>query len=88
MHVRIASPPFAHPCFYGVDTATYEELISAQQSVEEVRQTIGADSLSFLSVDALYKAGHRQELCTACFSGKYPTALYSSLHDANKDGKF
>ena len=88
VHVRIASPPFAHPCFYGVDTATYEELISAKSSVEEVRAMIGADSLSFLSVDALYKAGCRKELCTACFSGHYPTALYSSLEDANKDGKF
>ena len=88
VHVRIASPPFAHPCFYGVDTATYEELISSQQNVEQLCNTIGADSLSFLSEEALYKAGKRKELCTACFSGKYPTALYSSLHDANKDGKF
>lgn len=88
VHVRIASPPFAHPCFYGVDTATYEELISARLSVEELRLRIGADSLQFLSVEGLYKSGKRKELCTACFNGKYPTSLYRSVQDANKEGKF
>ena len=88
VHVRIASPPMIAPCFYGVDTSTYEELISARQSVAEVCRTIGADSLAFLSEEALYKAGRREELCTACFSGRYPTALYAEKEQANKDGKF
>ncbi len=79
VHVRIASPPYAHPCFYGVDTATYDELISSRMSVEELCETIGADSLKFLSVQGLYDSGHRCELCTACFSGNYPTSLYSAL---------
>ena len=76
VHVRIASPPMTEPCFYGVDTTSYDELISARMDVEGVRQAIGADSLAFLSEEALYKAGNRQELCTACFTGRYPTALY------------
>ncbi|MDO4758213.1 MAG: amidophosphoribosyltransferase [Rikenellaceae bacterium] len=76
VHVRIASPPMTEPCFYGVDTTSYDELISARLTVEEVCKAIGADSLAFLSEESLYKAGNRQELCTACFTGNYPTALY------------
>ncbi len=87
VHVRIASPPMMSPCFYGVDTSTYEELISAHKSVEEVRCEIGCDSLRFLSVEALLRAGGRSELCMACFTGNYPTALYQSVTQANKDDK-
>ena len=76
VHVRIASPTMTEPCFYGVDTTSYDELISARLSVPEVCKAIGADSLAFLSEESLYKAGNRQELCTACFTGHYPTALY------------
>ena len=88
IHVRIASPPITHPCFYGVDTSTFDELMSARKSVEQVRQAIGADTLAFLSQEALYKSGCRKELCLACFSGNYPTALYQSIDEANKEGKF
>ena len=88
VHVRIASPSITNPCFYGVDISTYEELISAHKSVEEVRKIIGADSLYFISKDALFKAANRDDLCLACFTGNYPTALYQSIKDANKDGKF
>ncbi len=88
IHVRIASPPITHPCFYGVDTSTFDELMSAHKNVEQVRQSIGADTLAFLSQEALYKSGNRNELCLACFSGRYPTALYQSITEANKDGKF
>ncbi len=88
VHIRIASPPIKSPCFYGVDISTYDELICAQKSLEEVRVQLGADSLAFLSEGALYEAGHRSELCLACFSGKYPTYLYQSIEDANKEGKF
>ena len=87
VHVRIASPPMTNPCFYGVDTSTYDELISARKDVEGVRDEIGADSLSFLSSESLLRAGKRQELCMACFTGHYPTALYESLDKANKQGK-
>jgi amidophosphoribosyltransferase len=77
IHLRIASPPMNHPCFYGVETTTQDELINARlKDIEKVRETIGADSLAYLSEESLYKASHRDELCTACFSGKYPTPLY------------
>ena len=88
VHVRIASPAIKFPCFYGVDISTYEELLCAHKSIEEARKTIGADSLSFLSPDALFKAGNRSDLCLACFCGTYPTELYDSIENANKDGKF
>ncbi len=87
VHVRIASPPMISPCFYGVDTSTYEELISARMGVEDVCRTIGADSLAFLKPESLLKAGGRSELCMACFTGNYPTALYAEKEQANKDVK-
>jgi amidophosphoribosyltransferase len=88
IHVRIGCPPMRHPCFYGIDTSTYDELISARNSVEEVRKIIVADSLCFLTKEALLKAGNRKELCFACFDGKYPTELYQSKNDLNTENKF
>lgn len=76
VHLRIASPVYTHPCFYGVNTGTYEELIGAHKSVEEIRREIEADSLAYLDCASLYKAGNRDDLCTACFDGNYPTSLY------------
>lgn len=87
VHVRIASPQMTHPCFYGVDTSTRDELISARKDLEGVREEIFADSLAFLTPGALLKAGNRKELCMACFTGEYPTALYQSVEEANKDVK-
>jgi len=75
VHMRISSPPTKWPCFYGIDTPRRTELISAHQSIEEVRQFIKADSLSYLSVDSLYwfqKQKNRTEgFCDACFTGNY-----------------
>lgn len=88
VHLRIASPEIRRPCFYGVDISTYEELMCAHKTLDEVREAVGADSLAFLSEDALFRAGNRSELCLACFNGKYPTKLYQTIHEANKDGKF
>lgn len=88
VHMRIAAPPITNPCFYGVDTSTYEELISAKNSVDQVRQIIGADSLAFLSVEGVLKASERTQMCVSCFTGKYPTYIYQNVKDANKDGKF
>lgn len=88
VHVRIASPQLKYPCFYGVDISTYEELISAKFKKDKIKEIIGADSLEFLPVESLLEVSGRSELCMACFSGKYPTHLYQSLKDANKDGKF
>ena len=87
VHVRIASPAMISPCFYGVDTSTYDELISARKDLDGVREEIGADSLAFLSPESLLKAGNRSELCMACFTGRYPTALYQAVEQANKEGK-
>lgn len=88
VHVRIASPQITHPCFYGVDMSTYDELISATKNVEQVRYLLEADSLAFLKEEDIFEVSGRSELCTACFSGKYPTKLYDSIKNANKDGKF
>ena len=88
VHLRIASPMIKSPCFYGVDISTYDELLCARRNLEEARRAIGADSLAFLSEEALFKAGGRNDLCLACFNGHYPTSLYQSLEEANRDGKF
>jgi amidophosphoribosyltransferase len=78
VHVRISSPPITHPCFYGIDMSTREELIAASHSVEEIRQLIGADSLAFLSLEGLIEAIGRPSdspwrgQCMSCFTGKYP----------------
>ena len=74
VHVRISSPPVMWPCFYGIDFATRAELIATSMSVEQIRESIGADSLGYLSVDGMVEATGqpRSELCTACFTGDYP----------------
>lgn len=76
VHMLIASPKYAWPCFYGIDTGTKEQLIGSNHSEEEICRYIGADSLHYLSEQALFKASGRSDLCTACFSGNYPTDLY------------
>lgn len=74
VHVRIASPPYKHPCFYGIDTANQNELIAAKLTVEEIREYIGADSLGYLSLDGLVRAVGvgKDKLCRACLDGEYP----------------
>ncbi len=77
VHMRITSPPITHPCFYGVDMATRSELIAAHWSVEEIREHIGADSLGYLSLEGTANAtgAGESKLCTACFTGQYPSAV-------------
>lgn len=82
VHLRIASPTLKTPCYYGVDITTREELLMARMNLEQANEYLGTDSLAFLSEDALYKAGHRCELCLACFNGDYPTFLYQGLDEA------
>ena len=76
VHVRISSPPVLWPCYYGIDFATRAELIAAGMSVEEIRESVGADTLGYLSVEGMVEASGqpRAELCTACFTGDYPIA--------------
>lgn len=88
IHMRIASPAMICPCFYGVDTNTYDELISAYNDVEAVRDITGCDSLAFISMDGLRKAIGIHDMCMACFNGNYPTELYDSIKNANKETKF
>lgn len=82
VHMRVACPPILHPDFYGINTPSYDELIAANLTLEEMRAEIGVDSLAFLSVDGLYKAidkGPRDASAPAftdhCFTGEYPTRL-------------
>jgi amidophosphoribosyltransferase len=88
VHVRIASPMMKNPCYYGIDMSTKEEILCSSRTLEEARQVIEADSLGYLSFKGLLEAGHRSDLCMACFDGKYPTALYSSYEDYRNEDKF
>lgn len=78
VHVRVSSPPVRHPCFMGVDMATYEELIAHRKTVEEIRDHIGADSLAYLSHAGMMRAVRGDRVgghCSACFTGEYPLPL-------------
>ena len=77
IHVRISSPPITWPCFYGVDFATRAELIATGLAPDDVRASIGADSLGYLSKEGMIAASEQKEseLCTACFTGTYPIEL-------------
>ena len=72
VHVRISSPPFLWPCYFGTDIPEREQLIAYNRSVEEIRQIIGADSLGYLGMDRLHEMVDGLPICTGCFSGKYP----------------
>ncbi|MFQ5349127.1 MAG: amidophosphoribosyltransferase [Thermoanaerobaculia bacterium] len=77
VHVRIACPPTAWPCHYGIDMPTREELIASSHSVEGIRSYIGADSLAYLSLDGLLASlgAAPESYCTACWTGRYPVAI-------------
>tara|TARA_Y100000758_G_scaffold15765_1_gene11188 strand:- start:1350 stop:1943 length:594 start_codon:yes stop_codon:yes gene_type:complete len=74
IHLRICAPPIVSPCHFGVDMATKSELIASSNSVDEIREIIGADSLGFLSEEGLLRSvsGQRNEYCMGCFTGAYP----------------
>lgn len=76
VHMRVSSPPVTGPCYYGIDTPTREELIAANNSIDEIAAEIGVDSLGYLSLDGMLNAapGGPTGFCHACFSGDYPTA--------------
>jgi amidophosphoribosyltransferase len=76
VHLRISAPPIKHPCHYGIDMSTREEMIAHGRTVEQVCAEIGADSLHYLSLEGVYEAVNvsRSEHCDACFSGLYPLA--------------
>jgi amidophosphoribosyltransferase len=76
IHLRISCPPTAHPCFYGIDFPTREELIAGSKSVDEIRDFLGADSLGYLSVEGLLSPFRNPgDFCRACFTGEYPVDI-------------
>lgn len=96
IHMRISSPPFLHPCYYGTDIDSEEHLIACKHSVEEITEIIGADTLGYLPVSELGGLAGNCGYCSACFNGEYPTAVptdtrkdrfeqkLSTVHDANE----
>jgi len=93
VHMRIASPPTAHSCFYGVDTPHRKKLLAARMQVLEMQEHLKVDSLSFVSIDGLYRAVHQKQgrdnkcpaFCDACFTGDYPTSLTDQSSQENSD---
>jgi len=92
VHMRIASPPTTHSCFYGVDTPERHKLLAARMGVEEMARLIGVDSLAFLSMQGLYRAvgetgrdERAPQYCDACFSGEYPIRLVD--HDGGQQAQ-
>ncbi|WP_462186987.1 MULTISPECIES: amidophosphoribosyltransferase [unclassified Frankia] len=85
VHIRISSPPVRWPCFYGIDFATRAELIASEAGIEEIRTSLGADSLAYVSLEGLIEASRQPAgtLCRACFDGVYPVPL----NDSDKLGK-
>ncbi len=76
IHFRISSPPIRHPCFYGIDMPTREELLGARLSVEDIRQHLGVDSIGYLSLEGMIGAVEQSgPFCDACFTGNYPAPL-------------
>jgi amidophosphoribosyltransferase len=77
IHMRISSPPVTHPCFYGIDTDTQDQLIAATKSVAEIAEQIGVDTLAYLSWEGMLASTHQDpnNFCSACFTGDYPVEI-------------
>ncbi len=88
VHIRVSSPPIRHPCFYGMDFPTREELIASSNTVEEIRAHLGVDSLGYLSLEGLLQAAPQEGrgYCTACFSGEYPVPIEEAPKEAYDAG--
>jgi amidophosphoribosyltransferase len=85
VHMRISAPPIKHPCHYGIDMSTREEMIAHERTPDEIADELGCDSLAYLSLEGVYEAvrGDRARHCDACFSGEYPL-----VGTADANGKF
>ena len=83
VHMRISAPPIRHPCHYGIDMSTREEMIAHGREPEEIARELGCDSLAYLSLRGLYEAvrGDRERHCDACFTGSYPLAGSDEAND-------
>jgi amidophosphoribosyltransferase len=87
VHVRVSSPPIRHPCYYGMDFPTQEELIASRMSVEEIRHHLEVDSLCYLSLEGLLKSvPERRGYCTACFGGDYPIPIDHEFTKTQHEG--
>lgn len=82
IHMRISSPPFLNPCYYGTDIDSRDNLIACRHTVEEIAAIIGADTLGYLPIDSLARLANCSDFCNACFSGDYPTPVPA---DTRKD---
>ncbi len=79
IHMRISAPPFLHPCYYGTDIDSEENLIASHHSTEEIAKMIGVDSLGYLGVEKLSKLIDSENYCASCFHGEYPTQIPTDL---------
>jgi amidophosphoribosyltransferase len=86
VHLRITSPPIVHPCYLGVDMATYKELIAANLTVDQIRARVGADSLGYLSVERLVESTGRErsDFCLGCLTGAYPSEPVMAMPGADR----
>jgi amidophosphoribosyltransferase len=86
VHLRITSPPIMHPCYLGVDMATYDELIAANLTVDQIRERVGADSLGYLSIDRLVESTGRKrtDFCLGCLTGNYPRSPVMAAPGADR----
>ena len=75
IHMRISAPPFLHPCYYGTDIDSEENLIAFHHTVEEIAKIIGVDSLGYLATDELRELVGNDDFCSACFTNEYPTSI-------------
>ena len=77
VHIRISSPPYKYPCYFGIDTPSTKDLVASKYTVEDIRNMIGADSLEYLSLEGLLKTpkGAKCGFCTACFDKCYPVEV-------------
>jgi len=88
VHMRISSPPYRWPCFYGMDTGSRGQLLAANLEVEEIRQYLKVDTLSYLTLDGLVEAisAPGAGFCNACLTGEYPVAITASAAKGVLDG--
>ena len=89
VHLRISSPPIRHPCHYGIDMSTSEEMIAHERTVEEIAEELDADSLAYLSLEGVYEAigSTRETHCDACFTGEYPLERHRDARTASTRSK-
>ncbi|MFR2519324.1 amidophosphoribosyltransferase, partial [Peptostreptococcus stomatis] len=83
VHVRISSPPFKHPCYYGTDVPSSENLVAVNNTIDEIKESINADSLGFLDIEDLGQLCPGLDYCDACFTGKYAGGIPSDPSKTN-----